>query len=330
MIVGHELREWALGREEQRRARQAVDSFGRRWSDGRHHQRFKSSFAACGGDAEALTNAAHDLLADDEWIEELLGNLSGEMLRNPFMTPHFPSITSDIHTGILIFDDEHGAIVAGVAGVAQLAAKKNVAGRTASINFTGQVNVLKVVKSGGARLSFWEAPRLRDDFAGAEAGRCFKTGERRLDDGEIFVVDGRYQSYIIEHATRDLVVLQVVIKCDQAPVSVEYDAVTHEFVGCSATDDGASRIQMITTLLRRMHCEEAFEVIAEFLDDPRFFVRWHVMRELLGLDAVAALPHLCRLASGDPHPDVRRAAGAALARIQLQNPALAEAAACRA
>jgi HEAT repeat protein len=83
---------------------------------------------------------------------------------------------------------------------------------------------------------------------------------------------------------------------------------------------------MITTLLRKMRCDEAFEVIAEFLDDPHFFVRWHVMRELLGLDAVAALPHLCRLASGDPHPEVRRAAGAVLARIRLQNPALGKAA----
>jgi HEAT repeat protein len=153
-----------------------------------------------------------------------------------------------------------------------------------------------------------------------------KTGGRQLRDGELLVVDGRHQSYVIEHAAGDLVAVQASVKRDRAPLSVEYDAVTHAFVGCSATDDGASRIQMITTLLRKMRCEEAFPVIAQFLDDPHFFVRWHVMRELLGLNAAAALPHLCRLANGDPHPEVRRAAGAVLARVRVQNPALGKAA----
>ena len=44
--------------------------------------------------------------------------------------------------------------------------------------------------------------------------------------------------------------------------------------------------------------------------------RWHVMRELLGLDVRAALPHLRRMASADPHPDARGAADAVLARAE--------------
>ena len=91
---------------------------------------------------------------------------------------------------------------------------------------------------------------------------------------------------------RNLVILQATVKPDRAPLSVEYDAATGAYVGCSAADDSASRIQMIATLLRKLGHDAAFPAIAAFLDHPNFFVRWHVMRELLGLDAAAALPHL--------------------------------------
>ena len=40
------------------------------------------------------------------------------------------------------------------------------------------------------------------------------------------------------------------------------------YVGCSAADDSASRIQMITTLLRKLDCAAAFPAIAAFLDHP--------------------------------------------------------------
>ena len=44
------------------------------------------------------------------------------------------------------------------------------------------------------------------------------------------------------------------------------------------------------------------------------------MKELLGLDAAAALPHLKRMAATDPHPDPRRAARAVLDRLERPAP----------
>jgi hypothetical protein len=40
------------------------------------------------------------------------------------------------------------------------------------------------------------------------------------------------------------------------------------------------------------------------------------MKELLGIDAGAALPHLRRMAAHDPHPDTRRAARSVLDRLE--------------
>ena len=182
--------------------------------------------------------------------------------------------------------------------------------------FPASSRIIKFVKAGGARLGFWEAPRIDQEFSAASAGRCTRVAERCIADGEILTVDGRYQSYIIEHAATNLVVLQAVIKVDHAPVSVEFDAASGDYVACSAADDSASRIQMITTLLRKLDCEAAVATMISFLDHPSFFVRWHVMRDLLGIDVEAALPRLRRMAARDPHPEVRQAARATLDLVE--------------
>jgi len=202
-----------------------------------------------------------------------------------------------------------------VTSVARLADKKQRTLGRGSIAFSGQVELLTFVKAGRARLSLWEAPRIGADFQASAAGKCRQAGERVLEDGETMLVDGRHQSFVIEHASANLLVLQATVKPDQAPLSVEYDSLTLEYVGCSAADDSASRIQMLTTLLRKLDHAAAFPAVAEFLEHPSFFVRWHVMRELLGLDADAALPHLRRMATRDPHPETRRAARTVLDRI---------------
>ena len=84
----------------------------------------------------------------------------------------------------------------------------------------------------------------------------------------------------------------------------------------SAADDSDSRIQMIATLVRKLGHEDAVAALVPVLDHPSFFVRWHVMRELLGLDAAAALPQLKRMAARDPHPEARRAARTVLDRLE--------------
>ena len=72
--------------------------------------------------------------------------------------------------------------------------------------------------------------------------------------------------------------------------------------------------------LLKLDCDGAFAVIAPFLEHSDFFVRWHVMKELLGIDAEAALPHLRHMAARDPHPDTRRAARSVLDRLETPQP----------
>ena len=317
MRVGPELRGWLGDREAQRHARANADIFATAWNTGPANEGFIEAMAQLADrSATAITETLCALFNDNFALDALVEELGKALRQDPFFEPPCRQLNSEIHSGLMLFEDEHVSIAAGVTDVARLAGKKRKQGGRGSIAFSGHVEVFKFVKAGGARLGFWEAPRITADFIGAQAGRCRRLSERAIQDGEILVMDGRYQSFIIESASANLVVLQATVKPDRAPVAVEYDRNTGEYLGCSAADDSASRIQMITTLLRKLDWVAAFPVIAEFLDHPNFFVRWHVMRELLGLDAQRALPSLHRMAESDPHPETRRAAQQVLERLE--------------
>jgi len=189
-----------------------------------------------------------------------------------------------------------------------LAAKKAGPRGATSIGLTGVTTLFRYLRSGGATISFWEAPPITDMFDASRAGNVRLVERRAIEDGEEIVIDGRYQSFIIDHATSDMIFFQALVRVDAAPVAAEYDSKTLSLIGASSTDEASSRVQMMVSLLRTMEREDAVPLIVAALDSPHFYTRWHIMRELLALDADAALPHLRRMAAGDPHPEVRAAA----------------------
>ena len=315
--AAEQLRQWLADRGAQQRTQRAIGAFGDAWRAGAVQSRLDQAMAALPvQSAEALAEAARGVFSDETWTDRLIGSLAERLREDPFFQPPFAYLNADLHCGLVLYEHQRISIAAGVTHAGQLGVRKSAKRGATSVGFPGRVLVLKFLKAGDARISLWEAPRIEPGFTAAEAGRCVRTGERVLIDGDVLTLDGRYQSYVVERARSNLVVLQAEIYADQAPLSVEYDSSSHAFVGCSATDDAASRIQLIATLLRKLGCERAFESIAGFLDHPDFFVRWHIMKELLGIDAEAALPHLKRMAARDPHPDTRRAAREVLDRIE--------------
>ena len=315
--TAHDLADWLASRAAQRRTQEAINRCGRNWTGSEVHQSFDRAMAMLPVEsAEAVAEAASALFADEAWLDTLIDTLAAELSSDPFFEAPFPALHTDVHQGLVVYEDHRVRIAAGVTPIGQLAARKSGPRGTTSIGLTGRLSVLKFLKAGDALISLWDAPPVGRDFSAAQAGRCVRVGERRLGDGDLFVIDGRRQSYVIEHARRSLLILQAEIMLDQAPVSVEFDSSTGLYVGCSANDDGASRIQMLATLLRKLEATEAYAAIAGFLDHEDFFVRWHAMRELLGIDADAAIPLLRAMATSDPHDEPRRAARALLERIE--------------
>jgi hypothetical protein len=310
MIAGAALAVWLADRGAQQRSRDAVEAVSTTWA----HHPLKTDLemrlaALPERSAAAVLEAARSFVDREEDIAALLAAMRAGSRADPFFRPPFHPVSSDIQSGLLLFHNRDLSISLGVSSVDMLAAKKSGPRGAATISFTGSTGLFRYVKAGGATLSFWEAPVIGDDFVAARAGQCRFVERRRIADGEEIVLDGRCQSFVIEHAVSDMVYFHAMVRSEAAPLTAEYDSETLAFTGASSTDEVASRMEIMVSLLRTMEREDAVPLIVDVLQaSPHFYTRWHVMRELLALDADAAHPHLVRMAEADPHPEVRAAA----------------------
>lgn len=313
MIAGAQLAAWLADRDEQDRSKETADAFARRWS--RH-----PLYTGIGSELDrmkvkslpAILAAAERFMDQVAGIDELFADLIAAARADPYFQVPLAPVTTEINTGYLLFAHPCVTIGLGVIGVDALAAKRIGASGPSAIAFTGLVTSYRFLKSGGATVSFWEAPRIDEDFVSGAGLACRFAGRRRIEDGETLVMDGRWQSLVVEHLESDMLCLQATVQADCAPLSVDFDSRTLRYMGATSTDEASSRTQMMVTLLRLMDRADAMPIIEQALASPHFYTRWHVMREMLALDAEAALPSLRRMAASDPHPEVRFAATQAL------------------
>ena len=324
MIAGEALASWLADPEAHRRSYRGVDACAQKWS--RHPLMTETERALVTLEErspEGVLAVARAFMDRTDDIDALMSELLASSAADPFFRPPFQPMSSDIHNAFLLYHHPDLSIALGATGVDMLAAKKAGPRGATSIGFTGVTTLFRYLRAGGATISFWEAPPITALFDASQAGQARLIGRRRIEDGEEIVIDGRHQSFIIDHATSDMIFFQALVRVDAAPVAVEYDSKTLSFIGASSTDETSSRVQMMVSLLRTMEREDAVPLIVEALDSPHFYARWHIMRELLALDAEAALPQLRLMAANDPHPEVRAAAGRTLELFFADAPAAA-------
>ncbi len=332
MIVGDALAAWLADRDAQRNSHRGVEASANRWGLHPLMTQLKRELTELPDKTpEAILAAARHFIDKTDDIEALVADLIASGRSDPFFSPPFHPVSSEIHSGLMLFTSEELLLAFGVSGVEMLAAKKAGKRGATSIGFSGQLTAFRYVKAGGATMSFWEMPPIGENFIAAEAGVPRLVERRQLRDGEEIVVDGRYQSFIIEHAYSDMVYFQALVRTGTAPVAVEYDSKTLDFVSASGAEETSARVQMMVSLLRAMDRDDAFPIIEKTLNTPYFHARWHIMREMLALDAEASLPALRRMAEGDSHPEIRAAAQQTLDLFFSEEiPAGEEAVPCRA
>lgn len=313
MIASERLAGFIASPQEQAQSQARVDAFVARWSHmppmvtlERDLRRLQDPEPA------AVLELARGFMDHTAELQQLVDEMIAQSQGDPFFRPPFHPATSEINVSLLIFHSSLLSIAMGVTGVEMLAAKKAVPNPTGSVGFTGHLGLFRFLKAGDAELSLWEAPPISGSFSAAQAAECRQVGRRRLRDGDELVIDGARESFIIEHASSDMVYLQAMVRCGAAPLAAEFDHRTRQLVSVNSTDEVSSRVQMMATLLRSMGRDDAAPLIAEFLSTPHFYTRWYLMRELLAMDAEFAQPHLQTMALADPHPEVRAAAAQTL------------------
>lgn len=308
MIINDRLACWLTDEDGQARTVAGMEAAGADFCASAPVADLRGRIEAPNLSAATILDAARRFM--DRWPEVAASvrPIIEALSRDPYFRPPLKGVSSPVHAGLLLVDKPLLTILAAVTSPDSLAAKRT--GRTgrASITFNGERSLFKFLKSGGATLSFWECPTIVGGFSAEAAGCCRMVGRRSIEDGETIPVDGRRQSFVIEHAAADIVYLQAATPVDAAPFSIEYDCDTLAFVGAASTDDAGSRLQMMVSLLRILGRHDTSPLFRALLRDADFHLRWHVMREFLALDADGALPDLAEMARSDPHPNVRLAA----------------------
>jgi hypothetical protein len=286
----------------------------------RHHWRSQPTLAALhdaldaldAPTAEQIRTLIEAAFADTAWVDLWIAAMARSALGSRYFQPPLAPTSNAFQRGIAVFAHPLVSVSLNILPLDVLAAKKMRRVGPAAVIFTGSVSVQKFLRAGGALLRMWEAEASSDTFSLADGHACRPAGHHPLVDGEIFTLDGRTQSYVIEHAVGDIVLLQAEIHADRAPLLVEYDAETCVAVAAGSTNDLASRSQMLISFLAAHGRQGDEAAIEPFTHDASFFLRWHATAELLRMNQARARARLHEMAHEDPHPDLREAARSTL------------------
>ena len=247
-------------------------------------------------------------------IDAMMQAMIAAARADPFFRPPFQPLSSEIHNSLLLFHHPR-AVDRARRDRGRHARRQEERARAAptSVGFTGQRLALPL-REGRRRdpLALGSAGDRATTSSPRDAGSCRIVGRRKIEDGEEFVIDGRRQSFVIEHAESRHGLSaggRPAPAPRRSPSNMTATAFAlrrreqHRRGELADPDDGVAAAAMDRArraAADRRGCSTS----------PHFYTRWHVMRELLALDADAALPHLRRMAASDPHPEVRAAARA--------------------
>lgn len=258
----------------------------------------------------AAEAAARALLADPGWIGARLRPLLAGLAADPLAQPALRVMRDGVRTGAVLHDDAAMTVTAAVLSAKALAARP----APARVIVGGRLALTRFVRAGGARLEHWAAGPVDANAGAATLPPARRVGEQFPVDGEVVRIDGRREARWIAGVTGDVLTLTATIKPGGAPFVREYDMATGALVRLAPADDRVARSEMLLTYLDTTGAVDGV-LLEPITRHPSFGLRWQAMRAWLQAEGMAALPRLRALAAEDPHPEVRAAAGATLARI---------------
>lgn len=219
------------------------------------------------------------------------------------------SIDNDVMTGLQFVDTEQFAVATVVADPTSVAYKKaRNRDKPASIMMTPKDVLVRFIRGGGARVAVYVCEPITDQAPAHLELRCRLVRTFHVQDGDELILRAGQDSFAFESSESVVCFAQAYAKHARASVMPEFDSRSLKLIGLSATNDKASRIQMMTTILRLFQHTEAFDLCLPFARHEDYFVRWYVARELLAIDAERAWPLVAEMATHDSHPHVRNTA----------------------
>ncbi|UNU41785.1 HEAT repeat domain-containing protein [Sphingopyxis sp. YF1] len=254
-------------------------------------------------------------LADTGWLRARIGAALSLLAADAFARPPLRIVGGGGVPGGMILA-ERGAIRLSL----QLLPFETAAPPATALFVPGRA-AIRVLVAGGARLTLHHVALTAIEEAGAftaaGAAPCRNDPPRALLDGAMLRIDTARTSFTIAGPGpgpgRDVLLLELVVQPPSPLPMRSYDPGSGRLIHVAASRRDSSFRQMALGLLREMGRRDAASLFAAAVGAADFASRWAAMRDFVALDPAAAFPHLARMAAGDPHPEVRRAAASTLA-----------------
>lgn len=257
----------------------------------------------------------HQILAEERRCAE----------KNPFFGSSFQPVGGEFFGGIvLVSTDRFTAMLLAIDGFEIELAKRRAPGERRTLTFGGRETFLKFYNAREFTLQTWEMEPFEDADDLAMLAPSFREGALHTCQTGSVLSFGSNQSFeYTAKAGAHALVLQVQMLHGGLPMTLEFDVDNRKLVGASSPSQEPTRLQMLATAMRIFDRKDAIPQLESLLDHPLHYVRWHAMREFLGVDAERAWPHLLRLMDFDPQPAVRRAAARTVEQINAEHLAVA-------
>lgn len=252
-------------------------------------------------------------LIDHGWLKQRIAHGLSAMHRDPFFQPPVRFMNGASSIG-LVLEEIDGMTLSLI--VNRWEDRAQAAASQQSVIFTAGHTLTHVIKAGRAHIDCYSVRPLSRDaqlqFTAADAAALEHRERRALCDGETIALDQQWESYTLSGGTEDIVLLQLFVPEMSLMPLREYDADSGRLLRLTSSRRDSSFRQMALTVLRELDARDALPLYAEAVQCDDFALRWQAMREWLAFDLASALPELQRMAAGDVHPEVRRAATATL------------------
>ena len=275
---------------------------------------------AAGARPEMVIDRLLPWLQDIGWLRARLGSALALLAADNFARPPLrPVGGGDGPAGLILA--ERGAVRLSL----QIHRFEQRGAARPAAAFVPGALAIRILAGGGAMLHRHHVALSKVEeegiFSSATAARCQSASPRRLVDGEIVRLDTTREAFSLAGATGDIVLLELAV-LPPSPLPIRcHDVASGRLVHVSASRRDSSFRQMALALLRSFGRTDAAPLFVEATHDTDFAARWSALRELVALDPAAAYPHVVRMATSDPHPELRRAAEATL---KLYEPGKAE------
>lgn len=251
-------------------------------------------------DESDLENRFIDRLSRPKWIEGLLDNIASPDFDVLELVPQLRAYEDNYFNVLEIFWHSKISIFLSIVDARKA---EMFSAPDPNFNVMGFTTYLCFLKGGPATIRVFDVE-----------GRHPTTQDREVRAGDMIPVRGGRNSMKFLSCKSDLAVLAINVLTTESHDVLRYSAADGKIVKRSTNDAEAQRFFLYSTVLRKMERSDAVNVLVRLLEHNEPTLRWHVMRELLAIDATAAAPHLSKMASSDIDEAVRTTAQMTLER----------------